>query len=83
MSGSGAKHLEQVHIERFRAAMNDSAGAEFAAALDDMNALTEVTPGAMEEARGRLAWLDVAGPTVNAFKSRQPFSPIAADTGTP
>jgi hypothetical protein len=75
--------MEQVHIGRFRAPMPDSAMAEFAAALDDINALSEVTPGAVEEASGRLAWLDVAGLTVNAFTSRQPFSPIAADTGAP
>lgn len=38
-------HLAQLNIGRIRAPMNDPIMAEFAAALDEINALAEATPG--------------------------------------
>lgn len=38
-------HLAQVNIGRIRAPMDDPVMAEFAAALDEMNALAEQSPG--------------------------------------
>jgi len=58
-------HLAQLNLGLFKAPLDDAQMAEFAAALDPINALAEATPGFIwrlkDEAGGSSSFVDVPG----------------------